>query len=63
MGRSIVTKSMPAKVRFIHKASGCRVDGESVNELVNVLNIQSRDGISGWSMIEIALVSRCIIGA
>lgn len=49
--------------KSIHKVSGCRVDGEGVNEIVNVQNIPSWDVNGGWSMIEIALVSRCIIGA
>ncbi len=47
----------------IHKASGCRVGGESVKEVVNVVNFRSGACNGGWSMIEITLVSRCIIGA
>ncbi len=47
----------------IHKAPSCRVDGESVNKVANVQNIRSGDDNGGWSMIEIAFVSRCIIGA
>ena len=47
----------------IHKASGCRVGGGSVKEVVNVVNVRSGVCNGGWSMIEITLVSRCIIGA
>ena len=48
---------------YIHKASGCRVDEEYVEEEVKAQNIRSRDGNGGWSMVKVALVSRCIIGA
>ena len=46
-----------------HKSCGCCVGRESVEEVVKVIKVQSGDCNGGWSMIEIAWVSRCIIGA
>lgn len=64
MDGSVVTGCYASKSRgVIHKASRCKVDGESDKGVVNVQNIRSWDGNGGWSTIEIGLVSRCIIGA
>lgn len=47
----------------LHKASSCRVGIVSVNEVTNGLKDGFGDCNGGWSTTEIALVSRCIIGA
>ncbi len=43
--RDKVYASLSKKV--IHKAPGCRVDGESVNKVANVQNIRSGDDNGG----------------
>ena len=63
MGRRMATKPLAGKLICSHRESGCRVDVESVNTVVNVQNIRIGDDSGGWSMIEIGLLSRCIIGA
>lgn len=47
----------------VHNTPGCLVGGESDNEILGALNVRRGDGSGGWSMIEMTMVSRCIIGA
>lgn len=64
MSCSIVANYVVADVCLaFQKAFSCRVGVVRVNEVVIGLKFRSGDCNGGWSMTEIALVSRCIIGA